>query len=257
MAQERLLEYRLQILRKTFSLAPIAERMTLAEACEVYKEKHGKTLGSYEKVKQVLNDAMALEVFKDKFIDEIGKHHIQRFREVCKALGNSATTIDRKHAIITSLFSKIAWWVKTDEIKKVKLPEHNPGTLVKDEGSTTANIDTKVYTTEEFDALLAHATPRGRNIYLFAINSLLRKKDLARLRSDQVNQYTGVVRGFQAKTKKPYLIIINSVTKQILFEAVGGTVLDFINFQKEFNAARKAAGITDGDFKAIRRTGAT
>src|SRR5882672_1621051 len=98
-AQERLLEYRLQILRKTFSLAPIIERMTFAEACDLYKEKHGKTLGSYDKVKQVLNDALALEIFNGKFIDEIGKHHIQRFREACKAAGNSATTVDRKHAI--------------------------------------------------------------------------------------------------------------------------------------------------------------
>jgi integrase len=253
-AEYRLREYRNQLRLKTFGIPETMKQLTIEDACSLYQQKHGSTLRDPKVPERVFRRIQAL--WKCRTIDTITFADVERYRAWRKSEGESESTINRQHVCITSLFSKLERWVKTKEIARVKLPEDNPGSLVS-KVSESENTRRRALSVEEFERLMDNATPRGRDIYLMAVNSLLRKKDLVELQKELINQSTGEVRGLQSKTGKPYCVIITDPIAEILNRVESGPILDFANFQKEFNKARKDARIKDFEFRDLRRTGAT
>lgn len=253
-AEFKLREYRNQIKLGAFGIPETVRQMSIEDACDLYQAKHGSLLRAPEVPERVFSRIK--ELWRARTIDTITYADVERFRTWRKEHGESEATINRQHVCITSLFSKLERWVKTKEISRVQLPEDNPGSLVS-KASESSNTRRRALSVEEFERLMDCATPRGRSIYLMAVNSLLRKKDLVELRKELINQNTGEVRGLQSKTGKPYCVIITEPIAEILNRVMSGPILDFTNFQREFNAARKGARIKDFEFRDLRRTGAT
>lgn len=141
------------------------------------------------------------------------------------------------------------------KIKPVTLPKNNPGTGVK---KAPLRSRTRTLTSEEIDLLLGAATPQLRRIFIMALNTALRKKDLRLLRKSQnVNKTNNCLEGIQAKTGKPYSIPINKAIQEIIDTAPNDKILSFMNYMKEYAACRERAGLPDVQLRDFRRTAAT
>jgi integrase len=253
-AEFKLREYRNQIKLGTFGIPETLKPIGIEDACALYYKRHGSQLGSAKDCKRILD--RLTEQWRGRTLDSITFEDVKRYRAWRKGLGDAESTINRQHVVITSLFSRLKDWVKTNEIEHVKLPEDNPGSLVS-KSNEADSVRRRALTVEEFERLLARATSRGHDIYVLAVNSLLRKKDLMNLRKESINESTGEIHGLQSKTGRPYSVVITEPIAEILAKVESGLVLDFRNFQTEFNRARSAAKIKDFEFRDLRRTGAT
>ena len=166
----------------------------------------------------------------------------------------SASTVNRRHGLITTLFNKLEEWSEQGIIPKLKLPKKNPGSKVKLYDETT-RVRKRVVRQDEFSLFMSACDKDLRKICLMAVLTLLRKRDLMKLSKANIDTYSNMLSGIQTKTGKPYQIPISEPIQMIINDSHGPKILDFTNFKRKFYAARKKSGVSFW-FRDLRRTGA-
>jgi len=227
------------------------QRITIEQACEIYWKLHAVTLKAPRQQKYYLG--YLKKFFAGRHLDTITYVDVQRYRAI-REKTVKPSTVNKEHAVITSLFNKMKEWKRMGAIKPVRLPEDNPGSLVK-KANERGYARKRVLSVEEFDRLMETAPLKIKRICLGAINTTLRKCDLEDLTKANVIWETNVLEGTQSKTGKPYCVPINKITKKLIETADGHKIFDFTNFRRAFVATQKRAGIDYFQFRDLRRTG--
>lgn len=222
----------------------------MERACRIYWKLHASKKASFKGYRGYLKQIC--QFFQGRFIDTISYLDVEAYRKWrCEKVSES--TVNREHTTIIHIYNALRRWMDMKIIKPVTLPKANPGSLVKKAQETGRK---RILSQEEVQRLLDCSSPQLRDIFLMALNTLLRRKDLRQLSMKSVSQLTESLEGIQAKTGKPYCIPLNPVIRSVINRAKGDRILDFTNFRREFDAAVSKAMITNFHFKDLRRTGA-
>lgn len=253
LASIHLAEKRKEILLGKFGIKPELKSKTFSEVSDLYLTKWSQQLNSEGAPAHNPKQVQGIKYFLVQLNDYFGKtkYHeirsldVQKFREerLKKVLG---TSVNRAQVVLSSIFNHIETWVNTEEIKAFKLPTDpktgqtwNPCKAVEKAPNRQRQ---RVISVMELKALKQSCLALNDHdlweICEMALKSLLRKKDLFALESGQID-------GLQAKTGHPIKLPI-----QVL------KPLNYANFRKRFEAARKAARIEDFQFRDLRKTGA-
>jgi integrase len=223
----------------------------MAQACDVYWKLHGSKKPTARNYKNVL--AHFREFFQGRFVDTVTYLDVRDYR-AHRGKVVSPSSVNREHTVLTHLFNALREWRRLKTIHAVRLPEENPGSLVRRVNEKQFRR-TRVLTPEEFDRFLKSSSVQVRRVCLAAVHTALRLKDLKLLTRDNVNESTNQLEGVQAKTGKPYEVPITGVMRQLIETSAGHEIFDFTNFRKHFDEARKRAGL-DFEFRDLRRTAA-
>ena len=255
-AKIHLAEKRKEILLNKFTAGRKLESKKFHEVCNIYFNKWSQQLSSdginkhtnssLKSCKGMLNHSL-LPFFGKMQYDSIRPSDIQRWRNdrLTNILGTSA---NREQAILSSLFSYIEAWVKTEQIKPFKLPcdpetgkVWNPAKYIEKAPNSKRE---RILTTQELQILKQACIQTNDydmwEICKMALKSLLRKKDLMHLEAGHTIDIN------QAKTGNRINLPI-----QVL------RPLNYINFRKRWEYVRKSAGLQNCQFRDLRKTGAT
>ena len=155
------------------------------------------------------------------------------------------------------MFNKLPEWRRAGLVpSNLVLPEGNPGRGVK-KVNEDRFIRERLLADEEFKKLCNCADERLRRIILAEMNLPLRLEDLKQLRKANVNHKLAQFRGIQAKTGREYVLPINEVMWDLIKTSPDDRILDFTGFNRRWRRAIKRAGLTDLQFRDLRRTAAT
>ncbi len=186
-------------------------------------------------------------LFERMWYDEVRPVDIERWRERGLTAGRSGTTLNRYQATLSTVFSRIETWIKTERIKPAfKLPidsqsgkVFNPCHSVKMAPVVKRERVLTTYEAKKLkNAFLRYNDSDGWEICKLALKSVLSVKDLRGL---ELGQAISIER---AKTGVPVNIPIVYLAK-----------LDWVNWRKRWEAAREAAGLIDFQFRDLRKTG--
>jgi len=252
LAIAKLNHYREQLRLGKLSLEEKSQRLTFEQAADIYWDLHASKKDSHKSFKVILKSLK--NFFEKKYIDALTYVDVQNYRRQ-REKTLKASTVNRDHTVITHLFNKLKEWKRLRVIKNIKLPDENPGSLVRKVNEKQFSRK-RVVTPDEFDKFMQHAPMEVKRICLGALHTTLRLKDLRLLTRNNVNEATNQLEGTQAKTRKPYAIPINGAIRQLIDTAAGRSIFDFTNFRKQFEAARTQSSLTDFEFRDLRRTGA-
>ena len=228
-------------------------RITMEEACDLYWTQHASKKLSARTYRFQLRNIKAF--FVGRYADTISASDVEAFRAKRTADGVKGSSINKEHTIITHLFNLLRKLRREGVIRPVKLPEDNPGSLVKKENEKKFRRKV-VLTRVQFEELWANSTIRVRRSILAAVQTLLRTKDLKGLSSEAINTETGQLEGVQAKTQKPFTIPITKDMEELIGSASGKTILSFKNHRNEWDRARTRSGLKHVQFRDLRRTAA-
>jgi integrase len=245
-----------QMMNRTYKVEEKDHRITVKDFLSLYWDRHASKLDSAVCYKSYLG--RATEFLGHMWLDEIKHPHVQKYKDwlqtndfgwqyahkrVVRKLGVSA--VNKHMMALIAAFNWLREQVELEELNPVPLlpKQTNPAALVGKDNEEDLTR-TRVLSQEEFERLLAVATPRAANIYRIAIFTFLRLKDLKALSG--VNQE--VLKGIQAKTSRGFKIYLGDFAFM---------KPDFTNWSVEFKRACKLANIKDVQFRDLRRTGAT
>lgn len=245
LAQIHLAEKRKEILMGRFGVTQEAPSRKFKDVAEEYCEKwsqekdaEGKLAhGSAEETIRVIRKSF--ELLYSRAYEGIRPVDVKAWRErrLRFVLG---TSVNREQAVLSSIFSHVERWVKTEEWAPMKLPAENPCKSVEKAPNRKRK---RVLSITELKALkVACYELKDEDMWEIcemALKSLLRKKDLFRLE-------TGTdIDAVQAKTGKPISLPVPVLSR-----------LRYENFRKRWEAVRKAARLQDCQFRDLRKTGA-
>lgn len=247
LAEIHLAEKRREILMGKFGIARELPSRRFADVAKLYFDKWSQELdpegriahGASNEAKRVIDSNLSV-FFGSMAFHEIRPVDVLRWREyrLRTVLG---TSVNREQAVLSSIFSHIEKWVKTEAITAFKIPVENPCRSVEKAPNRKRK---RVLTTSELKALkeACHVLndPDLWEICEMALKSLLRKKDLFNLEAgidiDTVQAKTGHAIHLPVSVLRP---------------------LRYSNFRKRWQAARAAARLHDVQFRDLRKTGAT
>jgi integrase len=248
-AEIHLSEKRKEILMNKFDMSPPMPRKKFPEVADIWfkhwkleTESDGKPSHaerSIEETERVL-DKVFKPLFADYWFDEIRPIQIERWREEGLRRGLAGTSLNRYQAVLSSIFSKVDRWIKTERIKpEFQVPENNPSLPV-EKAPTVKRM--RVLTKYEASKLrLAFMTLKdfdGWEICKMALKSILSEKDLRNL---DLGQEIDIER---AKTGVPVNLPVPVLVK-----------LNWYNWRHRWEAARKEAGLENVQFRDLRKTG--
>ncbi len=245
LAAIHLSEKRKEILMGQFGIIKEAPSRKFKDVAEAYYEKwsqekdaEGKlTHGSAETVRLFIRGPFTF--FNGKDFDAIRPLDVvnYRIRRLESVLG---TSVNREQAVLSSIFSHVERWVKTEEWAPMKLPVENPCTSV--EKAPNRKRKRVLSLTELRQLKEACYVLKDADMWEIcetALKSLLRKKDLENLEA-------GIdIDTIQAKTQRGINLPV-SVQRPLRFS----------NFKKRWIAVRQAARLVDCQFRDLRKTGA-
>ena len=237
------------------------DRLIFGDAISIFHELEGKFKGKnykyqYKPISKHLGS---------RYIDSINSYDIQLYRqkrEFEKQNGQKMrlSTINREHSVITRMFNAFYEWKKLKNVgpynfSQLQLPETNPGEEVK-RADERVYVRTTALTPMEFSTFLEYAHPKVRRICVLAVLTMLRRKDIEFLNLSNFNSALNQLQGQQSKTKLPYNIPVCETVSLIINDTQTEYIVDFTNFRRYFERARKESGIYF-QFRDLRRTGAT
>lgn len=252
-----------QELRKLFdqlelfpSYCPTGE-LTVAQALSVDWDLYGQFTRGASKAKSKYK--ILGRFFGDLKYARLNEEEVKSYRRIRASEGMSQSTINREHSIITASYNRIKRWKKLKKVGKYEtdswiIPEENPGSLVKkvDERQYARK---RVLSKTEFSKFLEHCPQNIHDICMMAMLTTFRLKDLRLLSIKSINNDTNRIEIVQSKTQKPQTAWIGRKVQEILDRAKGETILDFTNFQDEFESAKRRSGVKF-QFRDIRRSAA-
>jgi integrase len=234
------------------------ERLLIEDAADLFLKLHGEKRQSRKGVKQFVRYVRLIkEAWSGRYVDCMSGDDMRDYRERRHKQGVAESTINREHTAIITMFSKLAEWRRTGQIRKnVLLPETNPG-----RGVPKVNEDRfireRLLSDEEFKNLWVCADQRMRRIILAEMNLPLRLEDLKRLKRKNINYRLSEFRGVQAKTGKEYALPINQTIWELIGTSPDDQILDFVGFEGRWKRAVRRAGLRGLQFRDLRRTAAT
>jgi len=255
-AIRKLNHYREQIRLGKFNLEEKVIRLTIEEAVDTFLKLHASKAKVPKNFRSLFQSM--LRFFAGRYMDTFTYIDVDNFRK-WRENQVKASTVNREHAVLTTLFYRLKEWRALKLIANVKLPEDNPGRFVK-KVDERQFIRKRVLSPDEFRQFMSVAPLSVRRICLAALNSTLRLKDLKMLTKEHINAAAGLFQGIQEKPGVPYNVSINRVMRELIDSAPGRKIFDFTNFRKYFESAREEAkkryGLPHFEFKDLRRTAA-
>jgi len=184
-------------------------------------------------------ESVLIPHFGKKWYDTIRPVDVQNWRDerVKKVQG---TTADKEQIALSSIYSHVKDWINLEKIPAFKIPEINFCESVK---KAPIQKRTRILTTTEGNRL-HQACIQANDLDMWemvklALKSALRPKDMIHLEQGEIDT-------IQAKTGRPIQL---PVTLE--------RVLDYTNFRKRWELVRKMAGLSDLQFRDLRKTAAT
>jgi hypothetical protein len=186
-------------------------------------------------------DKELIPVFGRTLFDEVKTPDIEDWREkLVVQRGISGTTVNRYQGVLSGIFTDMITHVKAGKVKPpFRLPTENPCL-----NATWAKLKKRVRVLSEYELKKLHlafvtlADPDGWEICKLALKSILSLKDLKAL------EVGSVIDTERSKTGVPIHLPITVLAK-----------LNFSNWRKRWEAARKEAGLVDAQFRDLRKTG--
>jgi integrase len=248
-AEIHLSEKRKELLLGRFDMAPPMPRKKFPEVGRLWlshwkdeREADGRLSHSEAALKEVerVLDKVFNPLFADHWFDEIRPIDIERWREREQTRGLAGTSLNRYQAVLSSIFSKVDRWIKTERIKPAfQVPKDNPSISV-DKAPTVKRK--RVLTSYEAKKLkLAFAQLNdgdGWEICKLALKSVLSLKDLRNL---ELGQEIDIER---SKTGVPINLPVPVLVK-----------MNWYNWRNRWERAREQAGLVDVQFRDLRKTG--
>lgn len=240
-------------------LDPDELHLSVVKAADIFWEKYGKFKTASRSMFR-RGVYFIKEYFPFKNLDQVTRHDVQGFRDwLEEKKGQCDESANKSHTVLTRMYNIFyEWSEEVHEFKGLVLPKRNPGELCP-HVDTEYRARTRIVTPEEFDKFMSFAEMRTRRLLLGLTHSLLRQCDLKRLRkSVNIDRDRNCFVGFQKKTKrkKKFEPPITPEMWLLINSAEGDLILDYRNFQKEFDAARERADLGDIQPRDFRRTGA-
>lgn len=169
------------------------------------------------------------------------------------------STINREHSVIVHIYNCCLEWMREGTMPKIKMQEVPPTFKVKKASEAQYQRDVML-SQKEFDIFMSVAPKNVQRVCLYAILTTRRRKEIFLLNQENVNRVRGTIQGVQSKTRKLYQNPLSPTIERILRDAKTKQVFkyDFVNFRKDFDAARDAAvklGVQYFQFRDLRRTG--
>ncbi len=241
-----LAEKRKEILMGKFGIARELPSRKFADVARLYFAKWSKELdpegrlahGGADEAGRVI-EANLVPYFGKMDFDVIRPLDVVKWREK-RLLTVLGTSVNREQAVLSSIFSHIEQWVKTEAIQAFKIPQENPTKSVEKAPNRKRK---RVLSVNELKMLKAACMEAKDNdlweICEMAIKSLLRKKDLFNLESGIEIDTT------QAKTQRSIHLPVSVLRP-----------LNYSNFRKRWEAVRRSARLLDCQFRDLRKTGA-
>ncbi len=241
LAQIYLAEKRKEILMGRFGASQKLTGKSFAEAARLYFERWSNEKDAEGKIAHRAAQE-AGRVIERNLVPYFGKIpyqaikpiDIQRWREyrLNTVLG---TSVNREQAVLSSIFSHIERWVKTEAIPAFKIPLENPCKSVEKAPNRKRK---RVLSIIELRAL-KEACYELKDLDMWeicgmALKSLLRKKDLFNLESGIEIDTT------QTKTQN-----------RIVLPVPVHSPLNYSNFRKRWESARRGARLEDCQFRQL------
>jgi len=198
--------------------------------------------------------------FKDQPVYEINEFDVQRYRAWRLKCGIKKNSINREHSALCALFYRLQKYKRKGRIYgretgKWKLPDENPASLVK-KYDERPFIRKRVLTPEEFKAFLDCAHESIRKICIMAVLTTYRRIDLKYLHKGNVNYFSNELQIIQSKTGFQQNIPLLGKIMEIVDSSPNWRILDFTNFRRRFEKAKKLSKV-EFQFRDLRRTGGT
>lgn len=240
-----LAEKRKEILMGTFGIVKVLDEKTFEQVASLYFSIWSKELdaegkpahGSADTVRQFISGP--LRYFWQMLFHEVRPVDVLRWRQL-RLKTVLGTSVNREQAVLSSIFSHIERWVKTEQIDAFKLPAENPCKSVEKAPNRKRQ---RVLSILELKALKAACLEANDHdlweICEMALKSLLRKKDLFALEAGLD------IDTVQAKTGRPIHLPVD-VLKPLRYK----------NFRRRWVAVRQSARLVDVQFRDLRKTGA-
>lgn len=248
-AEIHLAEKRKEIMLGKFGFEKELERKKFGEAADIWlshwlKEvtpdgKQAHSEASQTETKRVVEKVLK-PIFHKTFYDEIRPIDIERWREKGTANGLSGTTLNRYQATLSSLFSSIDRWTKTERIKPAfKMPEGNPCTPVEKAPAVKRERVLTQYEAKKLKLAFVQLNDLdGWEICKLALKSVLSLKDLKHLQLGEEIDIERAKTGVAVNIPLPYLVKLN-----------------WVNWRKRWEKAREMAGLIDCEFRDLRKSG--
>lgn len=248
LAEAHLAEKRKEIMLGKFGLAPELPQKTFDKVAEIYYSLWTKLVDSDGKLKhndfacyklRRTLDTQLIPHFGRMLYDEIRPIDVQLWRE--KRLKSvSGTTVNREQVVLSSIFSFIEQWIKTERIKEAfKIPTENPCQFVeKAKTRKRERIPTDYELKKLHWAFTELEDADGWEICKMALASVLSTKDLMRLEVGQEIDFD------RAKSGVPINVPIQVLVK-----------LNWKNWRKRWEEAREKAGLVWLQFRDLRKKG--
>ncbi len=239
------------------------DRVTVAEGFSLLWQYHLATKPCQRQYRS--NCKALIKSFGNKLMANVTEvdviqHKEARLRGINGFRAVGPGTVFHDHTLTTLLFNKMAEWRRRRmvfdgiDFSDLKLPSENPTKHIQ---KKKAPPRTTIVNRNEFSRLLEHSTDRVREIIYFGMHNAIRPGDLARLEVKAWNENRGRLEFTQHKTGKFQSLPISRQQREVIREAakVGRQhILDFTNFKKEWEAARRKAKLWHIQFRDLRRT---
>lgn len=227
------------------------KRITVSEALKIYWDVHAAQKKSYKSF--AVSIYHINEILGAKKIDELNRLDIVMYRNI-REKKSKPSTVNREHTVLVHMVNLLRELNRNKTIS-IKLPDDNPASLVR-KANERPFCRKRVLTPEEYNQFELLLEEDQKDICRMAVLTTLRKKDLQSLTRDNINVSTNQLEGVQAKTGKPYAIPITPQIQSILSKHSSHHILNFKNFRRKFETARKQCGLQHFRFADLRRSGA-
>jgi integrase len=248
LAEIHLAEKRREILMGKFGIEKELPERTFAELVPVYKkmwaeEKDGDGRPAHSEraitVCFTIIDRALTPFFGKLKWHTIKSTDVERWRAARLDTGVLGTSVNREQVPLSSMFSHIERAVALERIPKFKLPADNPCKHV-EKARTRKRV--RIPTDYELKKLKLAFQNRqdvdGWEICKLALKSILSEKDLRKL------ELGAVIDTERSKTGVPVHIPITVLQR-----------LNWLNWRKRWEGARKEAGLSDLQFRDLRKKG--
>ena len=197
--------------------------------------------------------------FGGYFLDELTFVKVEKYRPFRAALGIADSSINKEIAMVSAMYNLFRRLRNVKEIPFISLPVENP-TLGVAKIDESASRRRRIISPEEFQTIMAEATPRLQRAILAAFNTGLRRKDVFSLNASGNDRHADLLEGTMHKVGSIYRIDKNEMMSSLYDTAKDGVVIDRTNHKREFLELRdkcvKHHGIEDFVFKDFRRSAA-
>lgn len=231
------------------------QRRTYREAMERFLVEHCASLKPGARVRYVSSAKALHPIFKELYLDEIGRKQLAEFVQTRRGEGVTSATIRRDLACLSSLFGRAIEWDWIDG---------NPVHAFSKRGLKEAAPRIRYLTREEFGRLYDAAALHLRPMLLIAVGTGMRLEEMLSLRWPQIDLARREITLTETKTGAPRVVpmsaqivgTVESLPRHIrepwVFWHDDGK--RYTTVKTAFLAACRRAGIKDFRFHDLRHT---